>query len=166
MIRKCLKELVKEIKLDCNNAIAIRVDKSVFDVNKDVVFLAAYIAPEGGPIYEESVIKDGVVLFEESEVQQFQRKDFYYIVCGDFNSRTGCEQPCIEEIDDMMNYDIDPFDHDIVSTDNFMKRCSKDHVISDFGKSFLDLCFLLDLVILNGFCHGDMDGDFTFVAPQ
>ena len=40
-------------------------------------------------------------------------------------------------------------------------RSSKDTMVNSFGKSLLNLCFLLDCVILNGCCNGDRKGEYT-----
>ena len=39
-------------------------------------------------------------------------------------------------------------------------------MVNNFGKSLLNLCFMLDYVILNGCCNGDCSGEYTYVLPQ
>ena len=39
-------------------------------------------------------------------------------------------------------------------------------LVNSFGKSLLNLCFLLDCVILNGCCNGDRKGEYTYVSPH
>ena len=47
-----------------------------------------------------------------------------------------------------------------------LKRASKEKIINNVGKSLLDFCYLYDLIIMNGACCGDKEGEFTFVSSQ
>ena len=165
LVKKCLEPYITEIKLDCDNAITLKLNKEVFGFSKDLVFVASYVVNEGGPLYDHSEIKDGVLLLEESLLQHTLKDSVHFIMCGDFNARTGNKQPLIEE---MSNYPMqarDDDDDDMYIKDN-LSRASKDDVINNFGKSLLDFCFLFDLAILNGCCPGDTFGDFTFVSSN
>eukprot|EP00745_Piridium_sociabile_P040619 TRINITY_DN784_c0_g2_i2.p1 TRINITY_DN784_c0_g2~~TRINITY_DN784_c0_g2_i2.p1 ORF type:complete len:579 (+),score=61.48 TRINITY_DN784_c0_g2_i2:324-2060(+) len=83
------------------------------------------------------------------------------MITGDLNARTGHDQA---EVEVMMNY-MENIDYNNMDEDEF-SRCSKDDTINNFGKSLLNLCFLFDVYILNGFCSNDKEGDFTFVSPN
>ena len=39
-------------------------------------------------------------------------------------------------------------------------------MVNSFGESLLNLCFLLDCLILDGCCNGDRKGEYTYVSPQ
>ena len=74
---------------------------------------------------------------------------------------------CFDDDDD--DDDDDDFDHDGNDDDGndcSVKRSSKDTIINNFGRSLLDFCFLFDLMIVNGACSMDTDGEFTFVSPN
>jgi len=45
-------------------------------------------------------------------------------------------------------------------------RCSQDTVINGFGKSLLNMCTALNLSILNGMCHGDRNGCYTYISDM
>ena len=77
------------------------------------------------------------------------------MLCGDLNARTGCEQ-----LDDMSNYRPGCEDEDVRG--DWADRSSKDTVVNSFAISLLNLCFLLDCVILNGCCNGDCKGEYTY----
>ena len=47
-----------------------------------------------------------------------------------------------------------------------LNRKSKDSVFNTYGKYLYELCYNFDLVILNGYCKGDNDGNFTFMSPS
>ena len=87
------------------------------------------------------------------------------MVCGDLNARTGCQQPKQES---MFNYspsfdDDDDYDE---GGGDVLYRYSMDKGVNNFGKSLLNLCFLLDCRIVNGSCGSDKCGDFTYVSPH
>ena len=161
LIRDSLSKYVKEIDLHCENTCAVRVNKRVFNSDKDVLLVASYVVPEGGSLYKTIQGKDGILNLEESLVQFLRNEDMYVAILGDLNSRTGHEQALAEN---MSNYDPEnEWDDDPVI---HKQRCSKDSVINNFGRSLLNLCFLLNCVIVNGYCPSDREGHFTFVSPN
>ena len=74
LVRKSLKKWVKEVCLNCNNVVALEINKFVFGLDKNVILLACYIPPEGSPIYNDESIKDGVLLLEEHLLSQIDKK--------------------------------------------------------------------------------------------
>ena len=154
LIRKSLSAFVKQMKSGCENTIVVRVDKSVFSLDKDVWLIVSYVAPENSPLYDTLELKDGILILEESILQIVQNKDPYILLCGDLNARTGCEQPKLEEL---FNYSHGSDDND---DGDCGYRCSKDNTVNNLGKSLLNLCFMLDCVIVNEFCNSDANGEF------
>ena len=58
------------------------------------------MVPEHGPLYVSIDLKDGIVILEEKLLQVIRDEDVHISLCGNFNARTGCEQP---KVDDMSN---------------------------------------------------------------
>ena len=58
------------------------------------------MVPEHGPLYDSTDLKDGIVILEEKLLQVIRDEDVHVLLCEDFNARTGCEQP---KLDDMSN---------------------------------------------------------------
>ena len=161
-IKKCLEHFVEEIKLECNNAVAVKLSKTVLETDKDVVVVGCYIAPEGSPVYNNTELEDGVMMLEESVLHAVRQDDVHLMIFGDLNARTGsCQAKCEEMVNFESNFSLycDDFEQ-------YSSRHSKDETENNFGKSLLDLCFSFDLDIMNGFCDGDRDGEYTFVSPQ
>ena len=132
----------------------------------DVVLVACYIVPEGGLAYNLTELKDGILILEENILQDVDKDDIHLIVCGDRIARTANEQ--VNE-KNMTNYDC--FDDDDDGNDDdgnncSVKRSSTDTIINHFGRSLLDFYFLFDLMIVNGTCSVDTDGEFTFVSSN
>ena len=46
-------------------------------------------------------LKDGTAKLEEEILQVIRDEDVHILLCRDFNARTGCQQP---KLDDMSNY--------------------------------------------------------------
>ena len=161
LIKRAVCKFVKQIQINCANTVAVRIDKSVFNADKDVLLTSSYVAPEHSPFYDSMDLKDGIVILEENLIQEIRGEDLYILLCGDLNARTGCEQP---KLDDMSNYRPGFEDEDVRG--HWADRSLKDTVVNSFGKSLLNLCFLLDCVILNGCCNGDRKGEYTYVSPH
>lgn len=160
LVRKRLEKFVSRINLECDNTIAVKVDKCVFDTNKDVIVIATYVVPEGGPLYDDKVVKDGILILEEALLQQFNKDNDYFIILGDLNARTAHKQA---ELEVMSNYVYD--ENEGMDGEN-SGRSSKDSIVNKFGKTLLHFCLLFDVIILNGFCNGDKEGECTFVSPN
>ena len=101
------------------------------------------------------------MILEEKLLQVIHDEDVHILLCGDFNARTGCEQP---KLDDMSNYT--PGSEEDVIRGDWADRRSKDTVVNNFGKSLLNSCFMFDCVILNGCCNGNRSGEYTYVSPH
>ena len=172
LVRNQFAKFVSQIRVECDFAVVVKINKSVFELGKGVVLVACYIVPEGGPAYNLTELKDGIQILEENILQDVDKDDIHLIVCGDMNRRTANEQVNKEN---MTNYDcVDDDDDDDVDDDGnddggnncSVKRSSKDTIINNFGRSLLDFRFLFDLMIVNCACSMDTDGKFTFVSPK
>ena len=133
MIKRTVCKFVKQIQINCANTVAVRIDKSVFNADKDVLLIASYV-PERSPFCDSMDLKDGIVILEENLVQEIHDEDLYILLCGDLNARTGCEQP---KLNDMSSYRPGFEDEDVRC--DWADRSSKDTVVNSFGKSLLNL---------------------------
>ena len=169
VLNECAK-FASQIRVECDNAVVVKINKCVFGLDKDVVLVACYIVPEGGPAYNLTELKDGILILEENILQDVDKDDIHLIVCGDMNARTANEQANEENMTNLDCFDDDgDADHDGNDDDGnncSVKRSSKDTIkINNFGRSLLDFCFLFDLMIVNGACSMDTDREFT-LYPQ
>ncbi|XP_059226649.1 uncharacterized protein LOC131998381, partial [Stomoxys calcitrans] len=74
------------------------------------------------------------------------------IVIGDLNVRIGNMQILLDEV------------YKEEFSAGFEKRKSKDIIINNRGRQFLDLCYDSGLFVINGMTAGDENGEFTFVS--
>ena len=95
LIKRAVCKFVKQIQINCANTVAVRIDCSVFNADKDVA------VPEHSPFYDSMDLKDGTVIFEQNLVQEIRDEDLYILICGGLNVRTGSEQP---KLDDNSNH--------------------------------------------------------------
>lgn len=161
LIKNCFTKFIKQIQLDCENAVAVIIDKALWGTEKDVMMVACYIPPEHSPVYDGLVLKDGIQILEEAISNTLQGKNCFLFLFGDLNARTADEQPKTEN---MMNYS--PKDEDDDDGDAKVHRQSKDKTINSFGRSLLNTCFMFDCTIVNGTCKDDEEGEFTYVSPH
>ena len=116
---------------------------------------------EHGPLYDSMDLKGGIVISEEKLLQIIRDEDVNILLCGNLNARTGCKQP---KLDDASK--CTPGSKDDNIRGDWADRRSKYTVVNNCGKSLLNLCFMLDCVILNGCCDGDRSGIYTYVSPH
>ena len=101
------------------------------------------------------------MILEEKLLQVIHDEDVHILLCGDFNARTGCEQP---KLDDMSNYT--PGSEEDVIRGDWADRQPKDIVVNNFGKSLMILCFMIDCAFLNSCCKGHRSEEYTYVSPH
>ena len=112
---------VKRVLRRSQNVVLITIDKTILRLNKDILLCAVYVPPERSPMYSRD--SDGIENLEQIILDAYaQLNDFYLIIAGDFNARTG-------ELPDYIVQDSDVFLQPGYESDNFeLPRRSKDNV--------------------------------------
>lgn len=127
-----------------HNVCVFLIDKELFGIEKDVMYVCSYIPPEGSPFYEFLNIDNGINLIEECLFDCLLSRDVYVILNGDLNSRTSNVS---------QNYFPDNvFNMQHKSQSLNINRRSQDSQINNYGKLLLNVCTALGLCILNGVC--------------
>jgi len=157
LIRKRLSEFVKSIDTKHENILCSRLSKQLFGCEKDVLFVGLYNHPVGSAFYENKEYSCSLDLLEQFLLSQMESgEDPYFLIGGDFNSRIG--DWSFDVLDD-----VDDDDDDYVYT---FERRSQDTVINNFGKNLIQLCYMFDLVPLNGLVCKEFDERFTFYSER
>ena len=158
LFKSAFKPFISRVKMDYSNFLVFLIDKGMFGTSKDIVYVCAYVPPEGSPFYSFFDIDNGIELLEECLCDCLIRfDDVHIILSGDLNARTS-----------NISYDITSFDssvntpHDSVPIN--VERDSQDKVLNNFGKLLLNSCNMFSLRILNGACNGDHNGCYTFIS--
>ena len=160
LVRKELLPFVKEIKCNYGNCLCFVINRNLLGLDKDVVYMCAYVPPENSSYYNTFDIENGISLLEENLTDiMLSMDDVYLLLCGDFNSRTADKYPKIWE-DSHNSYTYRHFDKD----EAVNSRCSEDSVLNTYGKLLLNLCVAFGLCIMNGVCYGDPQGRFTYLS--
>lgn len=162
-IKEKLTKFIKKVYDNYENALFILFDRTLFHVNKDILYSYAYIPPENSPYYSRKEEKNGIVMFQDflNDIMGKQNSDLYLILTGDFNSRVGTEMDYIPN-DDLKHLPIG--EH--YDTDNFeVERKSKDSYVNKFGRELISMCCSFCVHILNGRVKPDRNGEYTFVSP-
>ena len=162
LIKKIFKPFIKrQIKIDVGNFLLFIIDKALFGLDKDVLYVCAYVPPEGSRYYNVLGLEsDGVSLLENCIVDNvLLDSDVYVLMSGDLNSRTASiSQPVTVDFDNFQNiHHGNTFD---------VERRSQDNVINGFGKTLVNMCISLNLSIMNGMSYGDQEGRFTYICDR
>ena len=160
LVRKKFEKQVKPIYTDIGNFVYLMIDKSLFGLEKDVLYASVYVPPEGSPYYNiTGLSSDGIAVLEDSLIDNvLLDNDVYVLLNGDLNSRTSnVAQPVSKD---------EEYFYDVLDDDSCVTRHSQDNVINPFGSSLLYMCNTLDLCIINGTCSGDRHGAFTYISDN
>ena len=166
LIKHKLMPFVKESPIDNRNALAFILDKTLFHLTLDILFVCAYVHPENSPFYTYFDINNGINHLEECIIDVLlEKEEMHTLVCGDLNSRISDIVPVRlddDNDDNYVNYEFDNSLHDSHSVN--ANRHSEDSVISSYGKCLINMCTALNLCVMNGVCNGDLQGRFTFIS--
>ena len=160
LIKNVYASFVRVLDVNYSNVIVVLVDKTLFGSPKDILYVCAYVPPEGSPFYAFFDLDNGVDMLEDCLTNcLLDIGDVFIIMSGDLNSRTSNISP------------------DVVSSASFLdaihksnptsvNRNSQDKVLNNYGKLLLNVCTTLGLSIMNGVCNGDRQGCYTFITDS
>ena len=160
LVRKGLREHVRRVPINVGNIVLLLIDKTMFGLEKDVLYVSVYIPPEGSKYYNVMGLDgNGIYVLEDCILDNvLLDNDVYVLVNGDLNSRTAnIAQPVSFKHDALYN---------LFDSDDGIERKSQDITVNSFGNSLLYMCTALDLCILNGTCEGDRLGAFTYISDS
>ena len=162
-VKDSLLNEVSLYKSESDDLIWLKLNKSLFNLEKDVYLCLCYNVPIGSSrqslievnIYDRILTDLNRIILESSNMCNF-------IVLGDLNSRTG-------NLNDFVEYDtVDEhtdFLPDDYCSDMFLHRVSQDNTVNQYGNLLLDFCKESGLRITNGRLGKDKNiGKFTFVG--
>ena len=163
LVKKYLVDYIQEVNTECPNCVILKL-QDLF--SKDVLCIFPYIPCSTSPYYNGFENRNGIIILESFlTIIINENPNCSLIILGDLNSRTADVQPIYDcniaaKYTDDLNSDA--FFHD----DCKFTRNSLDKTLNQFGKSLIEMCASLSLIILNGYCLGDTDGAFTFISPN
>ena len=171
LVKKSISSLlnVQDVYHDYENIVCLKLHFSCLNsVLNDVLLISTYLPPYSSPFYQYKNVDHGFLILDEFFLFLLNNySNFDIILCGDLNARTKNLQP-ITNCESVTRF-IDPNVDNILCSKEMhesLNRKSKDSVFNTYGKYLYELCYNFDLVILNGYCKGDNDGNFTFMSPS
>ena len=156
MIKKAIAHLTKRITVETENVIVVKIDKKLFGTDKDVNMFACYIPPYNSPYWNVSVNGYGLDLIENCIFDVCVKEpDCHLILCGDFNARTGTS-----------NLSDTTGDFEVLSAGDKEAYCrtSQDEGRNVFGDQLIELCEMIECLILNGLREIRLDDSCTYIG--
>ena len=165
-IKKCLSPFISHVPLRFENIVAVEISKSLVGCSKDVLLICAYLPPQDSRFWNISENGFGIEVLEECMIDLYEKKgDCYFMVCGDLNARTGNENykgevECLEDIT------VGGDSSNVIESEerNIYARRSDDTELNMFGRQLLEVCEMLQCIILNGMCAKGFDDSLTYVS--
>jgi hypothetical protein len=65
LIRNNLMKYVRQVTVECDNVLMFIIDKNVFHLRKDIVYVCTYIPPEKSPYYSVFDVDNGICQIED-----------------------------------------------------------------------------------------------------
>jgi hypothetical protein len=154
LIRKSLSEFIQTVETKCENILCTKLSRNLFGCDKDVLFVGLYNHPVNSPFYDGKEYSCTLELLEKFLLSRLEAGlDEFLLIAGDFNSRIGD-----------WSFDVqDDGENDYVHT---FERISKDSVVNNFGKLLIQLCYMFEIVPLNGLVEQGFDKNFTFFSDR
>ena len=136
----------------------LKLNKNVFDFQRDVVIGCCYIPPENS----SRQVRDDFDMYNAIITDMAQFDVIYnceFLVCGDFNSRTALSPDYV--LNDNSSHIPLPDDY-IADDQSVIPRQNSDKVINNNGRKLIDMCKMCNLRIANGRLGQDAGvGNFT-----
>ena len=143
------KKIITERHNTSEDCIWLKISKNFVNGGKDIFVGAIYLPPPNK--WNKSKINDRVKIVMD-EIEKFSRKG-EVLLSGDLNARTNNDLDYV-----CLSADFDPHDNNPPP----IRRNSEDRKMScKRGKDILQLCKILDIMILNGRKIGDSFGQMT-----
>ena len=79
MIQRTLSAFVKQLEVDCEKTVVVKIDRCVFNLDKDVLLIACCVARENSLLYDTVELNDGMHILEENILQAVQNLSLIHI---------------------------------------------------------------------------------------
>jgi hypothetical protein len=157
-VKSSIASAVKRVKEDFQYGIVLIIDRTLFSLDTDVLYVTLYIPPHNSPFYD--IVSISGLQQLENIIVENNYLDYELLLNGDFNARTGsaddficCSEniPEFHEVRDMINSEIE------------LNRRSADKVINQSGRDLLTFCKTYSCYIANGRLQNGCSDGFTFI---
>jgi exonuclease III len=143
LIKKDIRKGIKFLEDGNSEYQWLKLDKSFFQLKKDIYLCTLYLVPQSSPYLTKMEI-NVLETIERDLIEKYNEKGDI-ILMGDFNARTGSEEDLIIS-DDTSHVPLS--DNQYVIDTAVGKRSSHDSHIDTRGKELLDMCISLTVKML------------------
>ena len=151
---------VKIIPCDSPDILAVKIPKSALKFHKDLIVVNVYDSQTQSSYKKKKIINEDYEETLDSVLELLMnQKGCETVLVGDFNARTGNKNNTLVN-DSPLNIKTGLF-KSCPDMQSLALRSSKDKVMNDRGKCFLDMLEIANLSILNGSSIGDCMGEYT-----
>ncbi|WP_419608110.1 endonuclease/exonuclease/phosphatase family protein, partial [Thiolapillus sp.] len=143
LVKRTLENFVEIIDLTLDNIVLLKLDRTVFSSDRHVILCGAYVCPPDSPYYKHSqgAITSSISVIEQCLLDCAEKfEQSYFLLCGDFNARTGNLNNSLQEDEE----DI----HEFIQSELCGHRQSQDKIVNAFGRMLLEMCATCNLTIL------------------
>ena len=159
-VKACYLDYIEQLKIDIDNCIALKVHKSIFGTEKDILLVGIYIPPYNSNYWNHTLDGYGVELLDKCIFEANSFCPNLSVLCfGDFNARTANGNGEYEN-----DNDLDCQRNDFVA--EVFRRTSQDLETNQFGDQLLEFCNIHDCLILNGLQKWNFDDSFTYICSR
>ena len=155
LVKNEIKGHFKEMLSPNDDTIWLKLNRSSFQMDRDLFICCSYLIPENSSIFSWRDID--VCKLLEKDIEKYSAYG-NVLLCGDLNSRTN-------DLKDYITNDVRDI-HSNLPSDylpdlEIKERNNLDKHVNNYGKFLIELCISSQLAILNGRCIGDLSGKFT-----
>ncbi len=152
-------EIAKHLRIVEDNELGLWLKVSSEVIGFDFLLSTFYVPPESSRYFYYAIFDD----LENEILNVTAKHDVPFLMCGDFNARTGR----LNDFADPDTFDIvDSGDvnaaHELEAIGKTILRFNKDRICNNNGHALVNLCKTFGVNILNGRCgNDDQMGEFT-----
>ena len=165
-VKKCLFNVVKEIKIDLPECKVFNIDRSYLNTDQNMICCFPYIPHYYSTVFENSHVKGLERLFDLYDDINSTIGEVYWLIGGDLNSRVG-------KLDDFIRcYNLHKYLHNegvqsYIFDENILPRKTRDlSYTNTYGEQLTQFCRNNGLYMLNGRTNGDLEGNITCIANK
>ena len=94
LVKNALLRFVKQMEVNYDNVIVLELSKELLGSDANVFLVNSYPNPQNSPFYDVRYYDNGITMLEQCLLGIVEKnEDASFILCGDFNARTGNKVP-------------------------------------------------------------------------
>ena len=159
LYKKEYEKHIKAIETENKNIIGINMNKTLLNMDKDLLLFTLYAHPAHSPYYSQTKSENTLDQLSDVIGDCLENQDKEVLILGDVNARIASWTPCIAQPEES------PEENDKEKWVIY-DRASKDEIVNNFGKKLIEICCCFELIPLLGLKVKHFPDDFTYVSNR